>query len=269
MDPMSPARNRLHEIIFEADTPAGKAFDVGLLLAIVATVTAVMLESVESIATEYGSLLRSAEWVFTGLFTIEYGLRLYCVRNPLRYARSFFGIVDLVAVLPSYLALLFPGAHTLLVIRVLRLLRVFRVLKLVHFLSEASVLGRALRASLPKITVFLGSVVCVVVMVGTAMHLIERGQPGFDNIPESMYWAVVTLTTVGYGDVVPLTALGRILASMLMVLGYAIIAVPTGIVSSELVFHSHRKVSTQACPECMAEGHDSDAVHCKSCGAKL
>ena len=266
---VSPLRERLHEIIFEADTRAGTVFDVGLMIAILASVVAVLLESVGQIARDYGSWLRAAEWIFTALFTVEYGLRLYCVRNPIRYARSFFGIVDLMAVLPTYLSLLVPGAQSLLVVRVLRLLRVFRVLKLVHFLSEASVLGRALRASLPKVTVFLGSVLCTVVIIGTAMHLIEGGRPGFGDIPESMYWAVVTLTTVGYGDVVPLTTVGRALASCLMILGYAIIAVPTGIVSAELVSLSPRKVGTQACPECMAEGHDPDAVHCKRCGAKL
>lgn len=266
---VSPLRERLHEIIFEADTRMGTVFDVGLMIAILASVAAVLLESVSQISQDYGPWLVSAEWFFTVLFTIEYALRLYCVRNPVRYARSFFGIVDLMAVLPTYLSLLIPGAQSLLVVRVLRLLRVFRVLKLAHFLSEASVLRRALRSSLPKITVFLGSVLCTVVIIGTAMHLIEGDLPGFEDIPASMYWAVVTLTTVGYGDVVPLTSLGRALAACLMILGYAIIAVPTGILSAELVSHSPKRVSTQACPECMAEDHDQNAVHCKRCGAKL
>jgi voltage-gated potassium channel len=259
----------LHEIIFEADTRAGTVFDVGLMIAILASVAAVLLESVDQIREDYGPWLVSAEWFFTVLFSVEYALRLYCVRNPVRYARSFFGIVDLMAVLPTYLSLLVPGAQSLLVVRVLRLLRVFRVLKLAHFLSEASVLRRALRSGLPKITVFLGTVLCTVVIIGTAMHLIEGDRPGFEDIPASMYWAVVTLTTVGYGDVVPLTSLGRALAACLMILGYAIIAVPTGILSAELVWHAPKRVSTQACPECMAEGHDPDAVHCQHCGAKL
>jgi len=263
------ARQRLHEIIFEADTPAGKAFDVALLVLIILSVVAVMLESTSSIAARYGPWLRAFEWVVTILFTIEYLLRLYSVGNPFRYARSFFGIVDLLAILPSYLSIFIPGAQSLLVIRALRLLRVFRVLKLAHFVGEASELTAALRASARKIIVFLGAVLTIVVIVGSMMYLIEGEANGFTSIPVSIYWAIVTMTTVGYGDLAPQTALGKILASAIMIMGYGIIAVPTGIVSVELAGATRRKISTQACPQCGAEGHDADAVHCKYCGTEI
>ncbi len=262
-------RSRLHEIIFEADTPAGKAFDVALLVLIILSVVAVMLESTSTIAARYGPWLRTFEWVVTILFTIEYLLRLYSVGNPLRYARSFFGIVDLLAILPTYLSIFIPGAQTLLVIRALRLLRVFRVLKLAQFVGEASELRAALRASARKIIVFLGAVLTIVVIVGSMMYLIEGEANGFTSIPVSIYWAIVTMTTVGYGDIAPQTALGKILASAIMIMGYGIIAVPTGIVSVELAGVTRKKISTQACPQCGAEGHDADAVHCKYCGDKL
>jgi voltage-gated potassium channel len=262
-------RSRLHEIIFEADTPAGKAFDVALLVFIILSVVAVMLESTSTIAARYGPWLRTFEWVVTILFTIEYLLRLYSVGNPLRYARSFFGIVDLLAILPTYLSIFIPGAQTLLVIRALRLLRVFRVLKLAQFVGEASELRAALRASARKIIVFLGAVLTIVVIVGSMMYLIEGEANGFTSIPVSIYWAIVTMTTVGYGDIAPQTALGKILASAIMIMGYGIIAVPTGIVSVELAGVTRKKISTQACPQCGAEGHDADAVHCKYCGDEL
>ena len=265
----SSLRSRLHEIIFEADTPAGKAFDVALLVLIILSVVAVMLESTSTIAARYGPWLRTFEWVVTILFTIEYLLRLYSVGNPLRYARSFFGIVDLLAILPSYLSIFIPGAQTLLVIRALRLLRVFRVLKLAQFVGEASELRAALRASARKIIVFLGAVLTIVVIVGSMMYLIEGEANGFTSIPVSIYWAIVTMTTVGYGDIAPQTALGKILASAIMIMGYGIIAVPTGIVSVELAGVTRKKISTQACPRCGAEGHDADAVHCKYCGDEL
>ena len=261
-------RARLHEVIFEADTPAGRAFDVCLLVAILVSVIAVMLESVASIRREYGGVLRAVEWTVTVVFTIEYALRLVAVDRPWRYARSFFGVVDFLAVVPTYLALALPQAQSLMVIRTVRLLRVFRILKLAHFLGEAQQLVLALRASRRKITVFLGGVVTIVVVMGALMYLVEGEEHGFTSIPTSMYWAVVTMTTVGYGDLAPRTPLGQLLASLLMILGYGIIAVPTGIVSVELA-HAGRAVSRQACPSCRAEGHDVDATHCKYCGARL
>ncbi len=267
---LSPWRGRLHEIIFEADTPAGKAFDVTLLVAILLSVLAVCLESVEKIELQYGRTLRIAEWVFTIAFTVEYVLRLICVGRPRRYAVSFFGIVDLLAILPTYLSLVVAGSQSpLLVIRAIRLFRVFRVFKLAQFLGEARVLSSALRASRRKIIVFLGSVLTLVLILGTMMYLIEgERNDRFSSIPEGIYWAIVTMTTVGYGDVTPVTVVGKIVASMIMIMGYAIIAVPTGILTVELT-RAQKTVSTQACPECSAEGHDPDARHCKFCGAVL
>ena len=264
----APWRARLHEVVFEADTRAGRAFDVALLVAILTSVLAVMLESVAEYRDDYGPALRAVEWVVTVLFTVEYGLRLIAVDHPWRYAVSFFGLVDLCAIAPAYVALVLPGAHSLLVIRVVRLLRVFRILKLSHFLGEAQVLTTALRASRRKITVFLGAIAAIVVIVGTLMYVVEGEPNGFTSIPVSMYWTIVTLTTVGYGDIAPRTSLGRLLAALLMVLGYGIIAVPTGIVSVELA-HAGRAISRQACPTCSAEGHEADAVHCKYCGGRL
>jgi voltage-gated potassium channel len=262
-------RDRLHNIIFGADTPAGRAFDVSLMVLIIASVLAVILESVAWIRDDFGPFLRAFEWIVTLAFTIEYVLRLYSVDKPWRYARSFFGIVDLLAILPTYFSLLFPGAQSLLVIRGLRLLRVFRVLKLVHFVGEASQLRVALQASLRKIIVFLGAVLAIVVIVGSVMYLIEGEENGFTNIPVSIYWAIVTMTTVGYGDIAPSTPLGKILASVIMILGYGIIAVPTGIVSVELAGAARMTVTGRACPGCGAGGHDADARHCKFCGNSL
>ena len=263
-------REKLREIIFEADTPAGKAFDIGLMLAIVLSVTAVLLDSVPELHEEYGSQFLAVEWFFTILFSIEYVLRLICVGKPLRYARSFFGIVDFLAIVPTYLSVLVPGAQSLLVIRALRLLRVFRVLKLAHFTGEASMLRAALHASARKIIVFLGVVLTLVLIVGSLMYLIEGERHGFTSIPESIYWAIVTMTTVGYGDIAPGTLLGKLLASAVMIIGYGIIAVPTGIVTVELARTSGKKLAnTRSCPECAAEGHDFDAKHCKHCGSQL
>jgi voltage-gated potassium channel len=264
-------RERLRVIIFEADTPAGKAFDVSLLVAILASVLAVMLDSVTSIRSEYGRALDVTEWIFTLLFTVEYVLRLVCVPIPLHYARSFFGVVDLLAILPTYLSLLLPGAEHLLVIRGIRLLRIFRVFKLGRFLGEASILRNALVDSRHKITVFLGSIAILVTILGTAMYLVEGPENGFTSIPISVYWAVVTLTTVGYGDIAPQTVLGKGLATVVMILGYSVLAVPTGIVTAEIVEAAvaSRKVTTRCCPQCMAEGHDPDARFCKDCGAPL
>ncbi len=262
-------RVRLHEVIFEADTAAGRAFDVLLLWCIVLSVLAVLLESVAAVHERYAWFLRAAEWAFTILFTVEYVLRLVSVGRPLLYAISFFGVVDLLAIVPTYLSVLLPGAQTLLVIRALRLLRMFRVLKLVRFVEEARVLGQALRASRHKITVFLGTVLTLVLIVGTLMYLVEGEANGFGSIPRGIYWAIVTLTTVGYGDIAPTTVLGQMLASVVMILGYSIIAVPTGIVTVELSKATQAQISTQACPQCSAEGHDTDAKHCKYCGARL
>jgi voltage-gated potassium channel len=261
-------RLRLHEVIFESDTVAGRAFDVALLIAILTSVAAVVLESVAEVRREYGAVLRAVEWALTIVFTIEYGLRLTAVERPWRYATSFFGIVDLLSIVPTYLALVVPETQSFMVIRAIRLLRVFRILKAAQFLSEAQLLTTALRASRRKITVFIGGIVTVVLIVGALMYVIEGEEHGFTSIPTSMYWAIVTMTTVGYGDIAPRTALGQLVASMLMILGYGVIAVPTGIVSVELA-NAARPVSRQACPACGAEGHDVDASHCKYCGARL
>ena len=261
-------RSRLHEVIFESDTAAGRAFDVGLLLAIVASVVAVVLESVPAIRLEHGPWLRAIEWTLTVAFTVEYGLRLMVVERPWRYATSFYGVVDLLSIVPTYLALAVPETQSFMVIRGIRLLRVFRILKAAHFVSEAHLLITALRASRRKITVFLGGIVTVVLIVGALMYVIEGEEHGFTSIPTSMYWAIVTMTTVGYGDIAPRTPLGQLVASLLMILGYGVIAVPTGIVSVELA-NAARPISRQACPACGAEGHDVDASHCKYCGAHL
>ena len=261
-------RARLHEVIFESDTTAGRAFDVTLLMAIVLSVAAVVLESVAEIRRDYGYVLRVVEWILTVAFTVEYALRLIAIDRPWRYVTSFFGIVDLLSIVPTYLAVVVPDTQSLMVIRAIRLLRAFRILKAAQFLSEAHLLTTALRASRRKITVFLGGVVTVVLIAGALMYVIEGEEHGFTSIPTSMYWAIVTMTTVGYGDIAPRTPLGQLTASMLMILGYAIIAVPTGIVSVELA-NATRPVSRQACPSCGAEGHDFDASHCKYCGVHL
>jgi len=269
---LSPLREKLHEIIFEADTPMGKAFDVGLLILILASVLTVVLESIPSLNDRYHTIFLSLEWIFTILFTIEYILRLYCVYKPIKYATSFFGIVDLLAVLPTYLSLLLAGSQYLLVIRALRLLRVFRIFKLSHFLREGYVLISALRASRAKITVFISFVLVAVTIIGSIMYLVEGGQDsGFSSIPKAIYWAIVTLTTVGYGDITPLTNFGQFLSAMVMILGYAVIAVPTGIVSAELIQSQRdaKKMTNQACRHCGMEGHTNDAVFCKYCGERL
>ncbi len=262
-------RARLHEIIFGTDTPAGRVFDVALLWIILLSVLAVVLDSVASVRRDYGGILRAVEWGFTALFSVEYALRLYTSPRPIRYVRSFFGLVDLVALLPTYLSLFVAGSQSLIVVRSLRLLRVFRVLKLTHYLGEANVLLAAMRASRRKITVFLGAVLTTIVIVGAAMYLIEGPEHGFTSIPTSMYWAIVTLTTVGYGDIAPATVPGQLLAALLMVLGYGIIAVPTGIVSAELVEASRHPTLLRLCRSCELSDHASDALHCRKCGAKL
>ena len=266
---LSSARQRLHEIIFEADTAAGKLFDVCLILCIVISVILVMLDSVSSIRASWGKALYISEWFFTILFTIEYFLRLFSVGRPIKYATSFFGVIDLLAILPTYFSVILPGSQYLLVIRILRVLRIFRVFKLVQYLSEANLLIQALRASRRKITVFIFTVLTLVIIFGSLMYLIEDASNGFTSIPRSIYWAIVTLTTVGYGDISPKTGIGQAIAAVIMIIGYAIIAVPTGIVTVELSHAFKKKFSTTACPQCSLEGHDSDATHCKYCGARL
>jgi len=262
-------KSRLHEIIFEADTPAGKLFDVVLIVSIIASVLTVILESVSTFRAAYGYYLNLAEWFFTILFTVEYLLRLSCVGQPLRYATSFFGIVDLLAVIPTYLSIFIPGSQSLIAIRTLRLLRTFRVFKLSAYLGEAKVIMTALRSSAKKIGVFLSAVLTIVIVIGSAMYVIEGEEHGFTSIPTAIYWAIVTLTTVGYGDLSPQTPIGKMLASVVMITGYGIIAVPTGIVSVEMGHAFRKSVTTRACPQCAAEGHDTDARHCKFCGANL
>ena len=268
--PEDARRARLHDVIFEANTPAGAAFDIALLVAILLSVALVSLETVRGLPPAVYGWLRTGEWTLTALFTVEYLLRLYAVRRPWRYATSFFGIVDLLALLPTYLSLLLPGGQYLLTVRVLRLLRVFRVLKLSRFVTEAHGLRRALAASSQKISVFLLTVVAIVIIVGSLMYLIEGGANGFTSIPRSMYWTIVTLTTVGYGDIAPRTVVGQTLASIVMVLGYGIIAVPTGIVTVELANAARvANLSPESCPGCGVQGHDLDAHFCKHCGTAL
>ncbi|MEM6359450.1 MAG: ion transporter [Bacteroidota bacterium] len=262
-------REKLFIIIFEADTPAGKWFDVSLLIAILLSVIAVMLESVENIKVKHGFGLYIAEWMFTIFFTLEYILRIIIVEKPWRYIRSFFGIVDLLSIIPTYLGLFLVGAHSLLIIRSIRLLRVFRVLKMVRFLGEASQLTSALKASRAKIIVFIGGVFSLTVILGTLMYMIEGGDNGFTSIPKSIYWAVVTLTTVGYGDIAPQTALGQGFATFIMILGYGIIAVPTGIVTAEMTQHKIQLDNGRKCDSCHRTGHDIQANYCKYCGEPL
>lgn len=265
---MQHFKNRLYEIIFEADTTAGKAFDVALLCVIVASVVFVMLESVASVYADHRALLRTAEWIITAIFTIEYLLRIWVAKKPLRYIFSFFGIVDLLAVLPAYLGLFIAGSQSLVVIRVLRLLRVFRILKLTRYTLAARTITQALWASRAKISVFILSVAIISVIMGTIVYLVEGEQNGFTSIPLSIYWAIVTLTTVGYGDLSPATPLGQFIASIIMVMGYAIIVVPTGIVTAEMI-KSQAQTNTQVCPVCMFDRHDDDALFCKKCGTLL
>lgn len=266
---MSPIRNHLYEVIFEADTRAGKLFDVGLLVVILFSIACVMIESVASIEATYHNQLKIAEWIVTAIFSIEYIMRIWVVRRPKVYIFSFYGIIDLLALLPSYLTLFITGTHGLVVIRALRLLRVFRILKLNRYTKEGKILTKALRQSRIKIAVFLFTVVTLVTIIGTVMYLIEGAENGFSSIPQSIYWAIVTLTTVGYGDISPVTPLGQFLASVVMIIGYAIIAVPTGIVTSELTKQNISKESTQVCPECLSEGHDMEAIYCSKCGSKI
>ncbi len=265
-------RHRLHTVVFEADTPAGRAFDITLLVLIAASVIVVMLESVPRIQHQYHELLLTLEWVFTFVFTAEYVLRLMIVQRPRSYAWSFFGVVDLLAILPTYLSLFVFGTQALTVVRAVRLLRVFRVLKLGHYLSESEMITRSLKASQRKISVFLFAITMIVVIVGAIMYVIEGAtNEGFSSIPLSVYWAIVTLTTVGFGDITPQTSLGQFISAIVMILGYAVIAVPTGIVTAEFANQSKlsKEISTQSCRYCGASDHDIDAAFCKHCGHSL
>jgi voltage-gated potassium channel len=265
--PEAGLRRAAYEVIFEAETPAGKAFDVLLLIAIIMSVAAVLLESVEAVRAGAGAVLLAVEWTFTLLFTVEYIARLYSVRRPGRYAMSFFGVVDLLAILPTYLALVLPGAQTLLLIRAVRLLRVFRIFKLSRYMGAAGFLMAAVRNSREKIIVFVGVVVVIATTVGGLMYIIEGPEHGFTSIPRGMYWAIVTLTTVGYGDIHPVTPLGQAAASLVMILGYGIIAVPTGIISAEA---TRLGVSDgRSCAACGVTGHPADGAFCHRCGATL
>ena len=269
--PVTGWRLRLYTIIFEADTRAGRFFDIALIWVIVSSVAVVLLDSVASVhLSSYGTLLMALEWLFTGLFTAEYAARLLCVRHPLRYMRSFYGVIDLIAVLPTYLVLLVPGIHALIDVRVLRLLRVFRILKLTEYVAEFGALGRAVAASRRKIFVFLSFVCMVLLVMGTVMYVVEGPEHGFDNIPLSVYWAVTTMTTVGFGDITPKTDLGRFIAAIMMLLGWGTLAVPTGIVSAE--FTAQRiatEPTTRTCHECLSEGHLANSRYCRDCGAAL
>ncbi|TNE72998.1 ion transporter [bacterium] len=265
-------KNKLYTIIFEAETKAGKLFDVLLAFAILASLMVVFLDSVRSIREVYGEILLILEYVFTVLFTIEYVIRLMVVQKPLRYARSFYGIIDIVAILPTYLMVFIPGVQTFLSIRVIRLLRIFRILKLVSYIDAAKTIGIALTESRKKISVFIFAVLITSTLFGSAMYIVEGEENGFTDIPTSIYWTIVTMTTVGYGDISPVTPLGKLIAVVLMIMGFGIIAVPTGIVTAEMALQSQKKPQksfTETCPNCLYEEHDKDAVYCKKCGSRL
>jgi len=267
---MVDVKEKIRSIIFEASTPAGRAFDVFLIIVILLSVLVVLLDSVTSIHSEYGQVLLVIEWSFTLLFTVEYLLRLWTIQNTWLYARSFYGVVDLLGSLPTYLSIWFADAHYFLVVRVLRVLRIFRVFRMVRYVGEAELIAQALTASRRKITVFVCSVLALVVVFGSLMYLVEGGtNTEFSSIPQSIYWAVTTMTTVGYGDVAPDTALGRGLAAVIMIMGYGIIAVPTGIVTLELNEAHRKRANTRTCPECSAEGHSYEASFCWRCGSAL
>jgi voltage-gated potassium channel len=268
--PVTGWRLRLYTIIFEADTCAGRWFDLVLIWVIVSSILVVLLDSVATFHASHGATLMALEWIFTILFTVEYVLRLLCVQRPWRYMRSFYGVIDLLAVIPTYLAILVPGLHALIDVRVLRLLRVFRILKLTEYVAEFGALGKALLASRRKIFVFLSFVCMVVLVMGTVMYVVEGPENGFTNIPISVYWAVTTMTTVGFGDITPKTDLGRLIASIMMLAGWGTLAVPTGIVSAE--FTAQRlggEPTTRTCHHCLSEGHLSTARFCRDCGATL
>ncbi|PHM20599.1 MAG: ion transporter [Curvibacter sp. PD_MW3] len=268
--PQAGWRLRLYNIIFESDTRAGRQFDLWLIAVILLSVLVVVLDSLPGLPAHYQSLFDRLEWLFTALFTLEYLARLVCVRHPWRYATSFYGIIDLLALLPTYLALLVPEIHVLIDVRVLRLLRVFRIFKLTAYFSEYQALGQALSASRRKILVFISVVLMIVLVMGTVMYVVEGPVNGFTSIPTAVYWAITTMTTVGFGDITPKTELGRLISSAMMLLGWGTLAVPTGIVTAEMTAQRMtRGAVTRTCPECLSEGHSLEARYCLHCGASL
>lgn len=269
--PTTPLKRKLYDIIFGYETAAGKLFDITLICMILLSVTAVIADSIVSVHLQYGTILYRLEWFFTVLFTIEYVLRIYITSKPRVYIFSFYGIIDLCSILPTYIAFLFPAAAYLIVIRIMRVLRIFRILKLFRYMGEANLLFTALLGARRKILVFLSSVITLIIVFGAIMFIIEGPENGFDNIPQSIYWAIVTITTVGYGDIAPHTPLGQFVAAIAMICGYAIIAVPTGIIGAELMQEVQRRANvpkseTRVCESCKATAHDLDARYCKFCG---
>ena len=264
-------QGKLHEIIYEADTKAGKLFDIVLLWLILASIVLVMLESVKEIDVKYHTFFNISEWIITILFTLEYIARIISVKKPKEYIFSFYGIIDLLSTIPKYLSIIFGGGHALVALRAMRLMRVFRILKLVRYIGEANKLGKALKASRFKIFVFILAVVVLCIIIGTVMYIVEGDKSGFTSIPQSVYWAIVTLTTVGYGDIAPQTPFGQLIASLVMILGYGIIAIPTGIVTVEFSKQDSETVhtNTKACSHCSAENHNDDAKFCSVCGSEL
>lgn len=262
-------KQKLRRVIFGTDTKAGRYFDISLIICIILSVLLVFIDTVDSVHKEYGGVIRIVEWVFTGIFTIEYLLRLYCSAQPVQYARSFYGIVDLLSILPSYLALIFPGANFTLVIRILRLFRIFRVLKLLRYLSEGNILLRAMMQSSRKVFLFFFSVSLIVMVLSAFMYVVEGPENGFTSIPKSIYWTIVTITTVGYGDITPQTALGQGIAALTMLIGYSIIAIPTGILTAEISQEIVRKKDLRRCSNCLKTGHEINALYCDKCGSEL
>ena len=262
-------KHYLNTVIFGTDTPAGKRFDIALIIMILVSVVLLMLESLPSFSLQHYVFLRYIEWIFTLIFTIEYGVRIYCTPKPIGYMKSFYGVVDLLSILPSYLSLIFPGANYLLIVRLLRVLRIFRVLKLARYLSEANILIRSMLMAKRKIFVFFMSVVILATIFGSLMYVVEGAENGFSSIPKSIYWTIVTITTVGYGDIVPQTVIGQIIASIAMLTGYSIIAVPTGILTAELAQEMQRERGRRQCTNCTSTGHENDAQFCKHCGHGL
>lgn len=267
--PQEARKQKLRQIIFGTDTPAGRYFDISLIVCIVLSVALVFVDTIDSIHNRYGDWIRIAEWCFTGIFTLEYMLRLYCSAQPAQYARSFYGVVDLLSILPSYLALIFPGASFTLVIRVLRLFRIFRVLKLLRYLSEGNLLLRAMMQSSRKVFLFFFSVSLIVMVLSAIMYVVEGPEHGFTSMPKSIYWTIVTITTVGYGDITPQTTLGQGIAALTMLIGYSIIAIPTGILTSEISQEMVRKKDLRRCSNCLKMGHEVSALYCDKCGSEL
>ena len=263
-------KHRLHEIIYEADTTSGKLFDIVLLILIIFSVILVALESIEEFYLKYSFFLNIAEWIITIFFSIEYILRLIAVHKPIKYVFSFYGIIDLLSTIPKYLSIFFLGSQSLIALRALRLLRIFRILKMTQYVGESNILMKALISSRAKIAVFIFSVLVICIIFGTLMYMVESSESGFSSIPKSIYWCIVTLTTVGYGDIAPTTSLGQFIAAVIMVMGYGIIAVPTGIVTAEITDKKNKIISnTQSCPHCMASDHTDNSVFCHKCGQTL